>query len=282
MNIVLVHNPKSGSALSEHTLRSKFDEHGIGVKSVICIGDNLAIELKPFLRSSTTICAVGGDGTISAVAAILAGTKAALAPLPGGTLNHFTKDLGVPQDIDEAIASLPSSKVHTVDVGRVNDRVFINNSSIGLYPASVQIRRRLEKYLGKWPAAIVAGVRSFARFRLYTVMVNEKKFRTPFIFVGNNNYSLDLLGGATRSRLNEGILSVMLAKAQSRVALLKIAMFTFIGRAHTLDEFDGMQVRTITIETKKRRISVSRDGEVEHLHAPIRYKLEAGKLRVRH
>lgn len=282
MKVVLVYNSKSGSALGERELRNKLHRHSINVEAAIQIEEGFEKKLAVHVKSGATVCVLGGDGTISAVANVLAGTKAVLAPLPGGTLNHFTKDLGIAQDIDEALAGLGRSKIHAIDVARINERVFLNNSSIGLYPASLRERKHFEDRLGKWPAAIIAGIRSFVRFRLYVVTVNNKTFRTPFIFVGNNNYVINSMGVPMRTRLNEGILSLMIARATTRRSLLKIAVFAIFGKARKLEEFDVMKVRTVTIETKKRKIGVSRDGEVGRLTTPIRYKAEPGKLRVRY
>ena len=224
---------------------------------------------------------VGGDGTISAVAACLSGTKAVCAPLPGGTLNHFTKDLGIPQDLDAALQALMKSKIHTVDVATVNDNVFINNSSLGLYPSSLYTRQRFEDRLGKWPAAIVASIRSLIRFRLYVVTINDETFRTPFIFVGNNTYAIDSVGAAERTRLDQGILSVMIAKTTTRWGLMKIMAGVLIGKAHTLDEFQTHATTSLTIQARRRAINISRDGEVNRLQTPIRYVSKHNALRVR-
>ena len=99
------------------------------------------------------VVAGGGDGTIAAVAAALVDTDVTLGVLPLGTLNHFAKDLGIPLDLEAAVRTLFAGNVARVDVGEVNGRIFLNNSSIGFYPQIVRERERLQRHgTGKWVA----------------------------------------------------------------------------------------------------------------------------------
>src|SRR3712207_2666906 len=100
------------------------------------------------------VVAGGGDGTVSAVASALAGSGKTLGVLPLGTLNHFAKDLAIPLDLGAAVETIVRGRVAEVDVGEVNGRVFINNSSLGLYPQIVAHRQEQQEQLarGKWAA----------------------------------------------------------------------------------------------------------------------------------
>lgn len=282
MKIVLVYNPKSGSALSAQELHAKCKAASIEIIKLVPLSDQLSRTLAPYVKDRAIIATIGGDGTLSAVAGLLAGTDAVFAPLPGGTLNHFTKDLGIPQDIDAAIHSLAASRIHKLDIASVNDRAFINNSSIGLYPSSLRVRSRFEAIIGKWPAAVAASVRTLVRFRTYDVTIGTETFHTPFIFVGNNNYAIDTIGGITRTRLDGGRLSIFVAKTVSRTVLLKIMLFALVGRAKELNEFDVYHATSLTIKARRKRLSVSYDGEVDHMRSPLRYKLKPGILRTRY
>lgn len=275
--MILVYNPKSGSSLGVRTLRTKFRNNRLKLESTIAV-DKLN-ELDEYIERGKTIAVVGGDGTISAVAAKVAGTKAVLAPLPGGTLNHFTKDLGISQNLDEAIAALTNAEIHTVDVAQVNERVFINNSSLGMYPSSLRTRERYERFIGKWPAAIIAAVRGLIGVRAYTVTIAGETFKTPFVFVGNNEYKLDDLGTANRTALDAGLLCVFIAKTVSRWKLLKIALWTLIGKVKELDEFELRNVTSLTIQAKRPH-HISYDGEVTKMHPPLEYKVIPGGLRI--
>lgn len=282
MNVVLVYNEAAGSALQASALRAKCRTHGITIDQTITVG-------APSWRQRVTTCAeaskiiavYGGDGTLSAVAGMLFGTKAVLAPLPGGTLNHFTKDLSIPQDIDAALQRLAHAATKTIDIATVNDTVFINNSSLGLYPTSLRERDRFEDRLGKWPAAVIGSFRAIARLRTYTVTINNETFHTPFIFVGNNTYEIDTVGGVTRREIDQGTLSVFIARTASRVKLIAIAFSTLVGQAKQLHEFDVRTVSALTVETKRRYVHVAHDGEVSRIRSPLHYKLHAKALRIK-
>ena len=106
---------------------------------------------------ASIVVAAGGDGTISSVAAAVIDSPAALGVLPLGTLNHFAKDLHIPLDLAGAIAVVAAGHVGHVDVGQVNERVFVNNSSIGIYPSIVEEREALRRRgHRKWPAMALA------------------------------------------------------------------------------------------------------------------------------
>lgn len=280
MKLVVVYNSKSGSALTKSELRKNFVAAGHEVERFVAIGDGFEQKLATSIKQGKYIAVVGGDGTVSAVAGLVAGTTATLVPLPGGTLNHFTKDLGVSQDIDEALSDIKKSRARRIDIASVNGITFINNSSIGVYPASLHGRDEIEPKLGKWPAAVIASFRSLVRLKTYRVTIDDHTFKTPFVFVGNNRYSLDSLGGTERTSLDEALLTVFVAKTQSRRTLLKIALFALIGKAKQLSEFDEFHVEELTIETKRPILSVSHDGEVSRLSSPLRYQVRAKALKI--
>lgn len=274
MKVILVHNSKSGSALSLAQLRKKFKKNNIDIQKDIKIQDDFEKKLKPLLKQGTVVAAIGGDGTISAVAGILTNTKAVLAPLPGGTLNHFTKDLEIPQDIDKAIANLKKAKQHKIDTAKVNDLIFINNSSMGLYPSSLKVREEAEENIGKWPAAAVGILKAIVRYKTYDITLNKKTFTTPFIFIGNNPYKISDFALTNRTSLKKGKLSVYVTKASSRFALVKIFIHAATGRLHDVDEFESFSSKEITIKTRKESsMYVSHDGEVSKLKTPLTYKI---------
>ena len=119
------------------------------------------------------IVAAGGDGTVSAVAANVAGTGIPLGVLPLGTLNHFARDLGLPFDVEEAVRVLKSGRAIAVDTGEVNGHTFMNNSSIGLYPRLVRYRNQQQHRLGrgKWSALLRATLTVLHRHPLFGVRV---------------------------------------------------------------------------------------------------------------
>jgi diacylglycerol kinase family enzyme len=165
----------------------------------------------------------GGDGTISAGAAALVGGDKALGILPLGTFNHFARDLGIPLKLEDAVRTIALGHVREVDVGEVNGRPFVNNSSIGLYPEMVRHRDDLRRHHGmrKGPAMLRAAREvlrepPFLRVHL-RVFDDVTSVRTPFVFVGNNRYEMNLFALGSRAALDRG--DSVVATAESLVAL---------------------------------------------------------------
>lgn len=282
LSVTLVYNRASGSAMDLPMLRELFAARDIEIDNAIAVGAGFEHQLHAPIKNGATIAVVGGDGTISTVAGLVAGTQAVLLPLPGGTLNNFTKDLDVPQDVGEALDYALSAKVRTVDIASVNDRRFVNNSSIGLYPESLRTRRRAEDRLGKWPAALVGVFRAFVRFRMYDIAIDDETFRTPFVFVGNNVYQLEGMAATGRERLDAGTLCVYIVKAQTRLALARLFVAALFGKLRAQGSFEYRTTNSITIQSHRHRaVHVAHDGELSRVQLPITYRIHAGDLRVR-
>lgn len=279
MNIVVVHNPSAGSALPQSELTTLFATAGITVDAYLDItNDTMKDRIADHAKNGEVIAAIGGDGTIAHTADRILGTPGVLAPLPGGTLNHFTKDVGVPQDLKEAIQRLPEARRRKIDVATVNTRVFLNNSSIGIYPSSLRTRARFEDKFGKWPAAVIGSIRAFIRFRLYSVTVNGQEFQTPFLFVGNNKYDIDQAG--QRTNLTSGVLSIYAITSHKRSALIKLLFAALVGRATKQQELITYETTHFVVHTKKAFVSVSTDGEVQRVNTPLVYTLHPTSLTI--
>lgn len=159
--------------------------------------DDLDARCREFrVAGATCIAAVGGDGTVSAVAAALVHTPVSLGVVPGGTLNHFARDVGVGRDVPAAIQTLARGHTAPVDVATVNDRVFLNNSSVGLYPDLVDLRAAGEQRFGKWRAMVRAGLLVMKQAEWIDLEIcadgETHHVRTRLLFVGNNQFELRL------------------------------------------------------------------------------------------
>ncbi len=257
--------------------------HGAAVSFVDKGSDIIRLARQALDRGCRTLIAGGGDGTMSAVASVLAGTQAALGVLPLGTLNHFAKDLGIPLKLEEAVNGLATGKTNHVDVGEVNGRTFINNSSLGLYPEIVR-RREARQARGqpKWEAAPGAVLKSLIRYRLLSVRVVMKgrqlTRKTPIVFIGNNRYDMDGLDIGTRSRLDAGELSLYIPHVQTRLGLFRFTLRALAGK----DTF-GLELlleKEFLIQSRHRHLPVSLDGETALLDVPLRYRVLEGALKV--
>jgi diacylglycerol kinase family enzyme len=227
------------------------------------------------------VVAAGGDGTVSAVAAGLVGTEVALGVIPLGTLNHFSKDLGI-KDLESAIAAIASGATKRIDVGEVNGRTFINNSSIGLYPEMVVKRDDHQKNNGhgKWVAMARAAWHTLLRFPLLHVAIalagSVFSARTPFVWIGNNEYALGMRELGSRTRLDGGQLSVYTIRSASRWKMF-VAMVKALFRRSD-PELETQLVDRADIVTRKRRLKVALDGEVVRMASPLTYRSRPGAL----
>jgi len=249
-------------------------------------GDDIDALAREAAKTSDIVVAAGGDGTVSSVAAALAGTETSLGVLPAGTLNHFARDMKLPSEIDKAAAVIVQGGVSRVDAAEVNGRLFVNNSSIGIYPNAVEIREGLRKAgRGKWVAMAMASwrvLRSYRGIRVQLTMNGRRiSARTPFVFVGNNEYVTEGLQIGAREHLTGGRLFVYLAPRIATRRLPWLLLRALAGRAMKAHDFDVIPTTDLTIETtSSRRITVSLDGETTTLKMPLRYQARPGALKV--
>jgi diacylglycerol kinase family enzyme len=246
----------------------------------------IATARKEVANGAKLVVAGGGDGTINAVASALAGSGVALGVLPLGTLNHFAKDLGISQVLDDAIRTVAEGKRVQVDVGAVNDRIFLNNSSLGLYPDIVRHREKQQHRLGrgKWTAAAWATLAALRRYPFLNVALAvdgaEHDRVTPFVFIGNNEYTMEGWSIGARERLDRGKLSLYVAQRPGRLGLLRFAFRALCGKLAQERDFDVMLSDKFDIATRHRHLRVATDGEVNIMKTPLRYRIMPGALTV--
>lgn len=286
--VACIINGASGSNRAQDVderLRELFASAGVVARISLASGSKLTELAQAAVRDNHTIVvAGGGDGTINAVASVLAGTDVALGVLPLGTLNHFAKDLKIPLELEQAVANVLSGEIVRVDVGEVNGRIFLNNSSIGIYPWFVQQRDDLQsrgygKWIASFPAMLAVAKR---RSRLYVrLLVDERHQRareTPFVFVGNNKYEITGARLGERTQLDSGQLWVCRAPRVGLLKMLRLLLQSFAGFEPR--ELETLDTQEVWIETPSKRVSVATDGEVTELDSPLHYVSRPGALNV--
>lgn len=267
-------------------LQARFAAHGY--HAVITLAQSgtemIAAARDAVAAGARLVVAGGGDGTINAVASVLVGTEVAFGVLPLGTLNHFAKDLGIPLDLDLAVANIASGGHVRVDVGEVNGRVFLNNSSLGLYPDIVRDREQQQSRLGrgKWLAFTWAALAALRRYPFLSVRLSvngaEHARRTPFVFIGNNEYRMQGFNIGARARLNGGMLSLYVAQRPSRLGLVRLAWHALSGTLAQQRDFDVLLAPELAIDTRRQQVRVATDGEVNVMETPLSYRMRAGAL----
>jgi len=249
-------------------------------------GEDISLAARRAAREGHDIVvAAGGDGTVNAVAAQVAGTKSALAVVPMGTLNHFARDAGIPLDIDGAVRIIAANHRERVDVGVVNGRIFVNNSSIGLYPTMV-IRRenRRRQGSGKWTALFWASLTVLRRHPMLELTLKANGSvthqRTPLVFIGNNEYTVEGLDAGKRNGMQDGKLAVYVTRRHGRRGLLALGLRSMFGSLRDAMDLEAFTAADVTIATRRRRLAVATDGEVSVMQTPLRYENRPGALEV--
>ena len=289
--IAVILNASAGAGHGDElakTITEKFRSHGLDAHVTLAANGSevIAASKRAVAERTGTVVAGGGDGTMSAVAATLAGTDIHFGILPLGTLNHFAKDLRIPQDLDGAIATIAEGLSVAIDAGEVNGRIFVNNSSLGLYASTVRHRQQQQRRLGrgKWLALFWAAVSAFRRYPLLSVTLSleneEFSRRTAFIFIGNNEYLMEGFTIGTRRRLDGGKLSLYTSQRTGRLGSLVLAAKALMGCLSQAKDFDALSAKTILIETRRKRIRVATDGEVTLMSTPLHYRICPAALNV--
>lgn len=277
----------AGQPATDAAIAARFAAAGIEATMVLLSpGQDVTETARAASARTPIVIAAGGDGTVSGVAAALAGTSTVLGVLPVGTLNHFAKDLRIPIDLDAAVATIAGGRVASIDVGAVNDHVFVNNSSIGIYPSVVEVREQLRQAgHGKWVAMAIATLRVLRHYRGVRVRLTangrQAVWRTPFVFVGNNEYTIEGLRVGGRARLDAGRLFAYVAPRLRAHQLPMLFIRAWLGRGGTAEAFEIESALELWVDTlRPRRVRVALDGEVLTMTTPLHYRIRPGALRV--
>jgi len=286
VSLTVIYNPNSGKSNDLDEIKAAFAHHSMQPTYLPVTSKLLHRHVKAeAAKRGAIVVAAGGDGTVSTVAGLVRGTNIKFGIIPCGTLNHFAKDVGLPLKITDAVRVILAGKTKPLDAAQVNKHVFVNNASIGLYPLSLRHRAQVDGQIGKWPAAILGTLRVLTRPRRYHVelTLDGKKItrRTPFVFIGNNQYKLNKPPFVRRDTIQNGTLGVYIIKANSAFGVVCMFAQTLFTRKRKTAEFETYQVSELKIATKKHRtLHVAYDGEVAQMHTPLRYKSLPKALRV--
>ena len=287
VEVIVTANAGSGfGAENFGSLADLFDARGVDANVHLASdGPEISRLARQAVESADVIVAGGGDGTVSTIASIVASAGKTLGVLPLGTLNNFSKDLGIPQSIAEAVGIVADGTAKQIDLAEVNGHVFINNSSIGLYPQMVLHRvehQRLGR--GKWHAAFWAALQMFrlSPFLKVRIDINNKTFlrKTPFVFVGNNEYEMDLYNIGRRVSLHDGVLSVYFLHRGGRLGVSLLLYHTLFGQLKQWEDFEEVDTDKLTIQTRKKKLHVAVDGEVREMRSPLNYRILPKALNV--
>jgi diacylglycerol kinase family enzyme len=225
-------------------------------------------------RGIRLFIAGGGDGTVHHVLQPVVHTEASLAVLPLGTYNHFARDLGVPLDWRAALDVALRGESRQVDTGRINDRFFVNNVSLGLYPELVARREERGRDYPRWKARAYAFYATLRKYAHVTLAVEAEHrhevIRTHVFMISNNRYELERFGiEASRESLTEGRLAVYWLSHASRWKLTGMMARYAAGRVRTIDGFRSFGTLRLRVQSSRAQLKVGVDGELFTLDTPL-------------
>ncbi len=289
--IDLVINAAAGGSAAKELRRrivGEFQTLGVDVNLLVAKGGRRMDATARRVRESAshTVVAAGGDGTVNAVASALLGTNKRLGVLPVGTFNYFAKNLGIPLDLAGAVRTVARGRASDVDVCEVNGRIFINNSSIGLYPSLIRQREQEYRRWGRRQLVAYASVLRviFGRSVFVNVRITteggELLERTPLVFVGGNKYQIEEFDLPGRRCVKRGEMAVYVARADGRAGLLRLALQALLRRLRGERRLEVLCAGEALVETRRKRLRVALDGEVVVLKTPLLFRTRPAALKV--
>ncbi|MGH8854763.1 MAG: diacylglycerol/lipid kinase family protein, partial [Telluria sp.] len=236
------------------------------------------------------LVAAGGDGTINTVAheAVLAGCP--FGVLPQGTFNYFGRTHGIPEDLTEAVYAMLRARLQPVQVGLLNNTIFLVNASVGLYPQLLEAREHDKKQFGRsrlvaFYSAIKTALRPHRHLRITLELDGkERRLRTTTLFVGNNRLQLEQVGmrDGLIEAVEDGQLVAIAPRPMGKLGLLGLLVRGVLGRLGDADDVEAFAFKRLTVRTPavygRRRMKVATDGEVSKMAMPLEFRVLEGRL----
>lgn len=261
--VILVVNPNSGSGTGARIL----DEvrQALPKAEIVEVGDDedIAEKLREAAERAEVLAVGGGDGTVSCAAGIALQAGVPLAVFPGGTFNHFAKDIGC-DTVAATIEALRTGSAAFVDTIAFNDTdTVVNTASIGAYPKFVRIREKLEKRVGKPVAGVYALFRTLRSDASVRIRYDDKTVQTSLFFLGNSLYSPSGFAPSRRVRMDDGLIDVRILETGPRFATPRILAALATGRLVHSPLYHELRVPEFSFTAVDGPTRIAHDGEVE-------------------
>jgi diacylglycerol kinase family enzyme/membrane-associated phospholipid phosphatase len=264
--LVIVVNDGAGHELQDscaHRLRD-----ALPAARIVEVGpdDDLVQALRDAAADGTALGVAGGDGTVSAAAAVAHEAGTPLAVVPAGTLNYLAKALGL--DEEGAIDAVRRGRAVAIDLADVDGEAFVNALRVGLYADVVAEREQLEDRLTKWPAALVAVVRVLTGASPLELEVDGRPHKVWAIWIGNCRFWPHGIGPSQRRRLDDGQLDVRMVLAEVPWSRTRVVWAMLTGGLARCTAYRGWVTTSISIRSASGPLRVVADGEVREA-APV-------------
>ena len=280
----LIINLKSGGGKAERfDLAAEARRRGVE-PIVLRPGDDLReLAESAITRGAQVIGMAGGDGSQALVATVAARRDVPHVCIPAGTRNHFALDLGLDRDdVLGALDAFTDGVERRIDLARVNDRVFVNNASLGVYAKVVQSDAYRDAKLETWSQMLpeLLGADAAPIDLEFTGPDGLEYKDAALVLVSNNSYELTHLSGAgTRERIDAGALGVVAAQVRG-ADISKLVALELVGQAGRYPGLMSWSAPAFEVRSSGP-VEVGLDGEALVLEPPLRFVSLPGALRVR-
>lgn len=289
----IIFNPAAGTALALGLTTEALATQLTGAGLDFTIDDDDDLPLTDRIGSALAgdadvIVAAGGDGTVLAVAEALVGSDKTLAVLPLGTLNGLARDLALALDLPGAIAQLGALEQRAIDVAEVNGRPFLHNVIVGLIPGIAVGRELIRGKEAGWRTR-VRFIRFMWRRMTYAHRIalalrsdtNATRIElVQSLVVANNSYDQRIGRFMARRRLDRGTMTAYLIRSLRMRDALRLALSMLAGRWRSDQAIEFEKVRELTVQSKRKRVMVTMDGEVTRLDTPLNFRIRPRSLQV--
>jgi diacylglycerol kinase family enzyme len=274
----LVLNVNSGTVqalgVTSDTLKAMFAEQGLEVTIDADPDTELSDRIRRAIEGDAdTIIAAGGDGTVTALATAIVHSDKNLAILPLGTANLLARDLGMPLDLREAIGALRDMEPLAIDVSDVipelaAGREYIRGQGVG---AKIGFMRYFFRRISR--------ARRLA-LEISTGDGQSRVERVQAIAVASKAYDEGLGRFFHRDKLDTGLLTIYVLHHLRVADVFRLATGMLAGHWRDYDALSISTARTVTIRSKKPRLQLMIDGEVQSMEAPLHFKIYPRALSV--
>ncbi|BBY44622.1 phosphoesterase [Mycolicibacterium celeriflavum] len=260
--VVLVVNPTSGSGTGARIIEEV--RNALPRTDIIELTDDDDIDdvLRSAARRAEVLAIGGGDGTVSCAAAAALEAGIPLAVFPGGTFNHFAKDIGC-ETVDKTIEAIRQGSVACVDLVCMNEnQMVVNTASIGAYPAFVRTREKYEHKIGKPLAGLYAMFHTLRHEKPVRIRYDNKTLQTFLFFLGNSAYLPSGFAPSRRTRMDDGLMDIRILETGRRFGRLRILVDAALGRLERSPFYHEMRVPEFEFTAVDGPTMLALDGEV--------------------
>ena len=260
--VVLVVNPASGGGTGARVIEEVRESLPQAEIVEIDGADDVEEVMRKAAQRADVLAVGGGDGTVSCAAGVAMDAGVPLAVFPGGTFNHFAKDIGC-DSVAKTVDAIQRGSVGCVDMVCMNEgHMVINTASIGAYPAFVQTREKLEHKIGKPLAGLYAMLHTLRRDAPVRIAYDNKTLQTSLFFVGNSTYLPSGFAPSRRTQLDDGLLDVRILETGRRFSKARILAALALGRLERSPLYHELRVPEFTFRAVDGPTVLAHDGEV--------------------